>query len=253
MMKIFLYILLIFFLISCVQLVFINCDKDDRNTTVNAPPECPILRDCKAWLELGMERSGIYPINPDNDVPFQVYCDMETDGGGWTVFQRRKDGSLDFYRNWNDYEEGFGDLTGEFWLGLSKIHRLTPIGNDHTLRVELQDFLNEKRYAKYSTFNVRDGTTRYQYTLNVGGYSGNAGDSLANHNGMKFTTKDNDNDIYGSNCAVSFKGGWWYYNCYQSNLNGLYLVNSKSDAGIRWSLWKQDSLEFTEMKLRQNN
>ena len=179
---------------------------------------------------------------------------METDGGGWTVFQRRMDGSLDFYRNWNDYEEGFGDLTGEFWLGLSKIHRLTPIGNDHTLRVELQDFLNEKRYAKYSTFNVRDGTTRYQYTLNVGGYSGTAGDSLAYHNGMKFSTKDKDNDVNGSgNCAASNKGSWWYNICLHSNLNGLYLVNSKSSTGIQWNGWKSDSLKFTEMKLRENN
>ena len=181
---------------------------------------------------------------------------METDGGGWTVFQRRKDGSVDFYRNWTDYEEGFGDLTGEFWLGLSKIHRLTPIGNDHTLRVELQDFLNEKKYAKYSTFNVRDGTIRYQYTLNVGGYFGTAGDSLTFHNGMKFSTKDKDNDIHTSktyNCAVQFQGAWWYKSCHYTNLNGLYLVNSNSATGIQWSRWKLNTLKFTEMKLRENN
>ena len=125
---------------------------------------------------------------------------METDGGGWTVFQRRKDGSVDFYRNWVDYEEGFGDLNGEFWLGLSKIHRLTQDGTDYTLRVDLEDFENETRYAKYSTFNIGDNTT--DYTITVGGYSGDAEDSLAYHNGRKFTTKDRDNDQYFLNCAV---------------------------------------------------
>ena len=112
---------------------------------------------------------------------------METDGGGWTVFQRRKDGSVDFYRNWTDYEEGFGDLNGEFWLGLSKIHRLTQDGTDYTLRVDLEDFENETRYAKYSTFNIGDSTT--EYTITVGGYSSDAGDALAHHNGMKCMNK----------------------------------------------------------------
>ena len=102
---------------------------------------------------------------------------METDGGGWSVFQRRMDGSVDFYRNWTDYEEGFGDLNGEFWLGLSKIHRLTQDGTDYTLRVDLEDFENEIRYAKYSTFNVGDSTT--DYTITVAGYYGDARDSLA--------------------------------------------------------------------------
>ena len=111
---------------------------------------------------------------------------METDGGGWTVFQRRKDGSVDFYRNWVDYEEGFGDLNGEFWLGLSKIHRLTQDGTNNTLRVDLRDFDNETRYAKY-TFNIGDSAT--EYTITLGGYSGDAGDSMIfQHNGMKFST-----------------------------------------------------------------
>ena len=130
---------------------------------------------------------------------------METDGGGWTVFQRRKDGSVDFYRNWTDYEEGFGDLNGEFWLGLSKMHRLTQDGTDYTLRVDLEDFENETRYAKYTTFNIGDSTTNY--TITLGGYSGDAGDSLSGHNGRKFTTKDRDNDQVGDgNRAVIYSG-----------------------------------------------
>ena len=178
---------------------------------------------------------------------------METDGGGYTVFQRRKDGSVDFYRNFSDYEEGFGDLNGEFWLGLSKIHRLTQDGTDYTLRVDLEDFENESRYAKYSTFNIGDSTT--DYTITVGGYSGDAGDSLAYHNGGKFSTKDRDNDISSYNCAVQYSGAWWYYSCHNSNLNGLYLGGSHSSNGdgVNWKDWKGQrySLKFTEMKIRK--
>ena len=177
---------------------------------------------------------------------------METDGGGWTVFQRRQDGSVDFYRNWTDYENGFGDLTGEFWLGLSKIHRLTKEGSN-TLRVDLGDFDNNTRYAKYSTFNVSDGST--EYILTVGGYSGTAGDSLDSHNGRRFTTRDNDNDQRsGNNCAVQYTGAWWYNACYHSSLNGHYFNTETSyERGIKWYGWKNTTLSFTEMKTHRNN
>ena len=188
---------------------------------------------------------------------------METDGGGWTVFQRRQDGSVDFYRNWTDYENGFGDLTGEFWLGLSKIHRLTKEGSN-TLRVDLGDFEGNTAYANYSTFSISDGST--EYVLTVGGYSGTAGDGLidsslghpSNHNGMKFSTRDNDNDNLSGNCADNWNGAWWYNACYQSHLNGPYYTNpTGADTwyGIIWYDWKGDSysLKFTEMKTRRNN
>ena len=154
---------------------------------------------------------------------------METDGGGWTVFQRRQDGSVDFYRYWTDYENGFGDLTGEFWLGLSKIHRLTKEGSN-TLRVDLGDFEGNTAYANYSTFSISDGST--EHILTVGGYSGTAGDGLINGpsygrlNGMKFSKRGNDNDNWhNGNCAASYNGAWWYNACYQSHLNGPYYTN----------------------------
>ena len=176
---------------------------------------------------------------------------METDGGGWTVFQRRMDGTVNFYRCWKDYLCGFGDLDGEFWLGLNKIHRLTTINS--TLRVDLQDFSGNKTCAKYSMFVVGDSDTKYK--LLVGGYTGNAGDSLTGYNGMKFSTKDQDNDRHSSiNCAVMFKGAWWYKNCHSANLNGLYLSGSHSSFanGVDWSTWKGHyySLKFTEMKMK---
>ena len=183
---------------------------------------------------------------------------METDGGGWTVFQRRQDGSVDFYRNWIDYEVGFGNLTGEFWLGLSKIHRLTQEGSN-TLQVDLGDFDGNTSYAQYSTFSVGNSIT--EYTLTVGGYSGTAGDGLItghNHNGMKFTTRDNDNDnSVGFNCAQYWRSGWWFNVCMQSLLNGPYSHNPVvSDwRGIIWYDWRGShySLKFTEMKTRRNN
>ena len=176
---------------------------------------------------------------------------METDGGGWTVFQRRQDGSVDFYRNWTDYENGFGNLTGEFWLGLSKIHRLTKEGSN-TLRVDLGDFEGNTSYANYSTFSISDGST--EYILTVGGYSGTAGDSLWYHNGSRFSTRDNDNDNWGHNCAQYYTGAWWYNNCHNSNLNGHYFSTGSSGKGLRWWYnWKITSLKFSDMKTRCNN
>ena len=177
---------------------------------------------------------------------------METDGGGWVVFQRRMNGVVDFYRPWADYLKGFGDLNGEFWLGLHNIHRLTRAAST-TLRVDLGDFEGGKRYAIYSTFRVLDSSRKYM--LIIGGYSGNAGDSMGGHNGLNFTTFDEDNDLAtDGNCADYNKGAWWYSACHSSNLNGQYLSGPQTSYadGINWAHWRGHyySLETTEMKLR---
>ena len=112
----------------------------------------------------------MYTIKPDNLSAFDVFCDQTTAGGGWTVFQRRIDGSVNFYLNWSDYKHGFGDLTNEFWLGNDKIHRLTS--NDNMmLRVDLEDFEGNTRYAEYDMFGVMSESDKYR--LKLGSYSGN--------------------------------------------------------------------------------
>ena len=176
---------------------------------------------------------------------------MLTDGGGWTVFQRRQDGSVDFFRGWNDYKAGFGQLTAEFWLGNDKIHRLTA-SRPSSLRVELEDWNGVKAYAKYGKFKISD--EQAQYRLEVGSYSGTAGDSMRSHNNMAFSTKDRDNDRWGKHCAVECTGAWWYKDCYRSNLNGQYLEKKNDLGGARWYHFRGSlSLKFTEMKLRPSS
>ena len=124
----------------------------------------------KLFKEHGVRQDGVYTIDPDGFGSFQVWCDMATDGGGWTVFQRRVDATVHFYRGWQDYKTGFGNFSRKFWLGLDKIHRLTNSSYDGTLRVDLMDFDNTTAYAKYESFSVSDEAGNY--TLSVGHYSG---------------------------------------------------------------------------------
>ncbi|XP_028399998.1 uncharacterized protein LOC114523319 [Dendronephthya gigantea] len=209
--------------------------------------------DCAHYYKSGVTQDGVYTIDPDGQGPFRVRCDMSRNGGGWTVFQKRHDGSQNFYRGWSDYKAGFGDLYGEFWLGSDKIHRLSKSGQN-VLRVNLMDFDHVERYAKYGTFRVADESDKYRLT--IGSYSGSAGDSLAHHNQMQFSTKDRDNDASNGdyNCAEYYKGAWWHEDCYESSLNGVYLDANqyRNDTGIRWNRWNLYSFKKTEMKIRPN-
>ncbi|XP_078485313.1 fibrinogen-like protein A [Ciona intestinalis] len=224
-------------------------------TTVSASPTTqiqPSFANCKEALNGGRNESGIHVIvNPRNGEPMEVYCDQTTDNGGWLVFQRRTDGSENFYRTWEEYQEKFGNLSNEFWLGLENLHALTRRGR-YELRVELEDCENNRRYAKYSSFAIASG--EQQYRLTVSGYSGNAGDSLQYHNGSRFTTKDRDNDRWsGINCAEQYHGAWWYKVCYRANLNGEYLNCSiRNFTSASWNTFRASNypLQFIEMKFR---
>ena len=125
-------------------------------------------KNCAELYKSSEKLSGVYTIDPDGSGTFDVFCDQKTDGGGWTVFQKRLDGSVDFYRGWTDYKRGFGNLNGEFWLGLDKIHRLTKTRNK--LRVDLEDTTGNTVYAEYDMFAVTSERTKYQ--LSLGAYSG---------------------------------------------------------------------------------
>ena len=128
-----------------------------------------IEKNCADLYKSGARRDGVYTVNPDGLRSFQVRCDMQTDGGGWTIFQRRQDSSVNFYRGWQDYKTGFGNLNGNFWLGLEKIHRLTRSGQN-VLRVDLTDWTNDSAYAKYGSFSVASESNAYK--MNCGKYSG---------------------------------------------------------------------------------
>lgn len=126
-------------------------------------------KSCADLYKSGERKDGLYTIDPDGAGSFQVSCDMQTDGGGWTVFQRRQDDSVDFYRGWEDYKNGFGDLNGNFWLGLDKIHRLTA-AEQNVLRVDLMDFKNATAYAQYLKFSITSES--YDYKLYADDFSG---------------------------------------------------------------------------------
>uniref|UniRef100_U3J4N9 Tenascin n=2 Tax=Anas platyrhynchos platyrhynchos TaxID=8840 RepID=U3J4N9_ANAPP len=212
----------------------------------------PYPKDCSQALLNGEVASGLYTIylNGDRTQPLQVFCDMAEDGGGWIVFLRRQNGKEDFYKNWKSYATGFGDPNDEFWIGLENLHKITSQGQ-YELRVDLRD-RGETAYAVYDKFSVGDSKTRYR--LRVDGYSGTAGDSMTYHNGRSFSTFDKDNDSAITNCALSYKGAFWYKNCHRVNLMGRYGDNNHSQ-GVNWFHWKghEYSIQFAEMKLRPSS
>ncbi|XP_049453808.1 tenascin-R isoform X6 [Epinephelus fuscoguttatus] len=209
-------------------------------------------QNCAQHLLNGEILSGVYTIyiNRDPSQGVQVYCDMTTDEGGWIVFQRRQNGLTDFSRKWSDYRVGFGNLEDEFWLGLDNIQRIAAQGR-YELRIDMKDG-QESVYANYDKFSI--GDARNLYKLRIGEYNGTAGDSLSYHQGRPFSTKDRDNDIAVTNCALSYKGAWWYKNCHRANLNGKY-GESRHSQGINWYHWKghEFSIPFVEMKMRPFN
>nr|XP_031544073.1 tenascin-X isoform X2 [Vicugna pacos] len=209
----------------------------------------PFPRDCGEEMQNGVSTSRTTTIflNGNRERPLNVFCDMETDGGGWLVFQRRMDGKTDFWRDWEDYAHGFGNLSGEFWLGNEALHSLTKAG-DYSLRVDLRDG-DEAVFAQYDSFQV-DSAAEY-YRLHLDGYHGTAGDSMSYHSGSVFSARDRDPNNLLISCAVSYRGAWWYRNCHYANLNGLY-GSTVDHQGVSWYYWKgfDFSIPFTEMKLR---
>nr|ANH09329.1 fibrinogen-related protein 1 isoform 1 [Crassostrea gigas] len=206
--------------------------------------------DCADILEYFPDtrgRDGVYNII-DIQKAKAVYCDMTTDNGGWTVIQRRVNGSVDFNRNWTEYKNGFGFADHEYWIGNDMLHRLTST-NPQELRVDMERFNGEKAYAVYSKFSVGDEASKYQ--LRVTGYSGNAGDSLSYSNNMKFSTPDQDNDGSGGfNCALFYRTAGWFDSCFDANPNGQYTDSEKTDwKYITWKHWKDSYISLKSIQL----
>ncbi|XP_071980227.1 ficolin-2-like isoform X1 [Engystomops pustulosus] len=225
--------------------------KGEKGESAAAEP-LYAARNCKEVQNQGAVLSDWYTIYPDGHQPLKVLCDMDTDGGGWIVIQRRWDGSVDFFRTWDEYKKGFGSRLNEFWLGNDNIHQITSTGT-WELRVDLQDFEGKKLFAKYTSFKVFGETQKYE--LSIGAFKeGTAGDSMGGLSTYKFTTKDDDNDTYEGNCSLLYKGGWWYTSCHSSNLNGLYHLGAHTSYadGINWSSARGQhySFQHVEMKIR---
>ncbi|TWW61142.1 Angiopoietin-related protein 2 [Takifugu flavidus] len=214
------------------------------------------FKDCLQALEDGHTASGMYLVKPENaNRLMQVWCDQRHDPGGWTVIQRRVDGSVNFFRNWETYKQGFGNIDGEYWLGLENIYWLTNQGN-YKLLITLEDWSGRKVFAEYASFRLEPEADFYK--LRVGRYHGNAGDSLTWHNGKQFTTLDRDHDVYTGNCAHYQKGGWWYNSCAHSNLNGVWYrgghYRSRYQDGVYWAEFRGGaySLKKVVMMIRPN-
>uniref|UniRef100_F6W2Y1 Fibrinogen gamma chain n=2 Tax=Equus TaxID=9789 RepID=F6W2Y1_HORSE len=235
--------------------------------------------DCQDIANKGAKESGLYFIKPlKAKQQFLVYCEIDATGNGWTVLQKRLDGSVDFKKNWIQYKEGFGYLsptgTTEFWLGNEKIHLIsTQTTIPYVLRVQLEDWNGKTSTADYSTFRVGPENDKYRltYAYFMGGEAGDAFDGFdfgddpsdkvfTSHNGMQFSTWDNDNDRFEGNCAEQDGSGWWMNKCHAGHLNGVYYQGgtySKSstlngyDNGIIWATWKSRwySMKKTTMKI----
>ncbi|XP_037077282.1 techylectin-5B-like [Pollicipes pollicipes] len=228
-----------------------RCSFRDQFQTVDEwrPADC-------AAVQQRHQRSGVYTIFPPvcgNGGGIRVFCDMETDGGGWTVLMRRADVAdhQDFNMGWQSYKWGFGNLSSEFWLGNEYMNLLTSM-DQMQLRVDLKAWDNASTFSTYTPFSI--GTEQQKYALKIGKHVGNAGNSLSK---AKFSTKDQDNDSWGKHCAVQFQSAGWHTACLSSTLLGPYNKGSIKTPwiGITWNTWKGNkySLKQAEMKMRPVN
>ncbi|KAL5467073.1 hypothetical protein EMCRGX_G031251 [Ephydatia muelleri] len=188
-------------------------------------------RNCKQLYDDGFRTSGLYNIMPrssNSATPTRnivVYCDMSLQGGGWTVIQRRVDGTVNFNRDWVDYKMGFRKLGRQF---------LARLGQHRVAHKRLQ-------HGTYSQFSLAPEWP-LNYQLKVSGFeaSSTVGDSFAIHNGQSFSTPDKENDAsLLTNCAQVYSSGWWFKSCYDANLNGVYQKQAYdlSGKGIQWHSW----------------
>ena len=173
-------------------------------------------------------------------------CDVSSDGGGWTVILRRvAGGTVDFNREWEDYEDGFGDVSGEFWYGLKNMHCLTT-REEMELRIDLRKANGEGVTWVYQKFRVAGSDDNYR--LHIGEGEGPGFDSMAYHNNQQFSTPDEDNDSWSSNCAGTHFAGWWYGGCRHALLTGPHVRTGVSQ--LNWYSGTHTYYPNVEMKVR---
>ncbi|XP_055765016.1 fibrinogen gamma chain-like [Salvelinus fontinalis] len=241
-------------------------------------------KDCQDIANKGAKTSGLYYVKPlKAKEQFLVYCEIDSFGRGFTVLQRRRNGNVDFNKDWIQYKEGFGylspDDTTEFWLGNEKMHLLsTQATIPYVLRIVLTDWLGNKKHADYAAFKVGPEVDMYRltYAYYFGGDAGDAFDGFdfgddpsdkfyTSHNGMQFSTSDKDNDKFQGNCAKQDGSGWWMNRCHAAHLNGKYYPGGKYtekdagesgyDNGIIWATWHSRwySMKETTMMIIPTN
>ncbi|ALC41371.1 maker62 [Drosophila busckii] len=216
--------------------------------TATTPDKCGTFSSCLGFTNA----TGWRVIEAPGLAAFPVPCDGQTPGAGsgWTVMQRRVDGSVRFQRSWAAYRAGFGDLQADYFIGLEALHRLTT-HQPHELYIFMENFKNKQAYARYDNFVVASESEGYKL-LELGMYVGTAGDDFSLNKGMKFSTMDKDNDVYWQNCALESQGGWWHKNCTSVNLNGEYFDSQLDEyKGIRWWSWNDnETLKSVKMLIR---
>ncbi|XP_028578216.2 angiopoietin-2 [Podarcis muralis] len=224
------------------------------NNALETGGEHITFKDCADAFKAGLTTSGVYTLTvPNTGDAKKTYCDMETSGGGWTIIQRRSDGKVDFDRTWAEYKAGFGNPSGEYWLGNELVSQLTN-QKQYVLRIQLKDWEANEAYSLYEHFYLANEELKYR--IHLKGVTGTAGKiSSISQPGNGFSTKDADNDKCICKCSQMLTGGWWFDACGPSNLNGLYYPlrqNTNKFKGIKWYYWKGAgySLKATTMMIR---
>ncbi|XP_075412543.1 angiopoietin-2 isoform X2 [Tenrec ecaudatus] len=213
-----------------------------------------VFRDCADAFKSGLKKSGVYTLTfPNSTQEKKAFCDMESSGGGWTFIQRREDGSVDFQKTWKEYKLGFGNPSGEYWLGNEFVSQLTN-QQRYVLKIQLKDWEGNEAYSLYDHFYL--SSEELNYRIHLKGLTGTAGKiSSISQPGNDFSTKDADNDKCICKCSQMLTGGWWFDACGPSNLNGMYYPqkqNTNKFNGIKWYYWKGSgySLKGTAMMIR---
>ncbi|XP_033728996.1 fibrinogen-like protein A [Pecten maximus] len=225
------------------------CHRDDgvTSSTVSFYVKNTILEDLNHCGEVpSVYCSAVYTVNPSQYGAFDVYCDMDTAGGPWTIVTNRYDGTVNFYESWDKYKNGFGSLTGEYWLGFEK-YRILQTQN-LKMRIEMGGWDGSLKYVEYTSLIVSSESS--DYSLWYTGFSTphGLGDKLDEAINMPFTTYNRDNDDNDDgNCADSATGAWWYGNCYSSNLFGQR-VNADGYQAMVWKYFYPDGGEYSALK-----